>query len=172
MPERASCLKRLPFHSYWPLNTWGKHIWECSQTTEGDQSVCVCVCVYVCVCVCVHERIMPFSIRGVSRERKGKNADQAALWQMVLLHDSKLESPLQLEFLLAEPRPSLRLRASRLKNPSLHPVLSPTLCFCGSSVFFKTFFFCFFLFFFCEGLSKSFKTPLAKSASVVSPHKR
>lgn len=30
------------------LNTWGKHIWECSQTTEGDQSVC-----NMCACVCV-----------------------------------------------------------------------------------------------------------------------
>lgn len=65
---------------------------------------------------------------------------------MVLLHDSKLESPLQLEFLLTEPRPSLSPSAEK---SSLHPVLSPTLCFCGSSIF-QTFFF-------CEGLSKSFK---------------
>ena len=78
---------------------------------------------------------------------------------MVLLHDSKLESPLQLEFLLAEPRPSLRLRASRLKNPSLHPVLSPTLCFCGSSVFFKTFFFFCVCFSFARDYQKALKLP-------------
>lgn len=83
---------------------------------------------------------------------------------MVLLHDSKLESPLQLEFLLTEPRPSLSPSAEK---SSLHPVLSPTLCFCGSSIF-QTFFF----FFFARDYRKALKTPLAKSTSVVSPHKR
>lgn len=51
---RNTCLSVLPASNVCPsfllaLNTWGKHIWECSQTTEGDQRVCVCGCVYVCV---------------------------------------------------------------------------------------------------------------------------
>lgn len=61
-------------HSYWPLNTWGKHIWECSQTTEGDQSM------YVCERVCMHvwTTEMSLSVLGVS-PRERTNADQAVL---------------------------------------------------------------------------------------------
>lgn len=51
------------------LNTWRKHIWECSQTTEGDRSECVCTCVCVCAYVC-GERKMPFSIKGQSTRNK------------------------------------------------------------------------------------------------------
>lgn len=51
---------------------------------------------------------------------------------MVHPHHFKLESLLHLEFLLAELRPNPDY-AFRLK-PSLHPVLSPTLCFCGSTI--------------------------------------
>lgn len=127
---RNTCLSVLPASNVCPsfllaLNTWGKHIWECSQTTEGDQSVCL----FVCVCVCGWE--MCLSVLGVSK--KEKNADQAALWQMVHLHVCKLESLLHLEFLCAElhPKPQLCLQL----KPSLHPVLSPTLSFCGSSIF-------------------------------------
>lgn len=73
------------------------HTLECSQTTEGDQSVCVCVCmsVPVWVCGCLwggRGGNMPFSIRSES-EKDIIIADPAVLGQMFHLQDSKLERP-------------------------------------------------------------------------------
>lgn len=100
---RNTCLSVLPASDVCAsfllaLNTWGKHIWECSQTTEGDQSMCVCE--RVCVHVWMTE--MSLSVLGVSPK----------------------ERVLHLKFVLASlnPNPDCALATTLSTPPFLHPL--------------------------------------------------
>lgn len=125
--------------------------------------VCECECV-LSVCVCVHERIMPFSIRGVSRERKGKMLTELRCDKWFFSTTLNLKARSSSSFYSPNHVRAFRLR---LKNP-VYTLFFRPLCVFVARPFFRPFFF----FFFARDYRKALKTPLAKSTSVVSPHKR
>lgn len=107
--------------------------------------VCECECV-LSVCVCVHERIMPFSIRGVSRERKGKMLTELRCDKWFFSTTLNLKARSSSSFYSPNHVRAFRLR---LKNP-VYTLFFRPLCVFVARPFFRPFFF-------CEGLSKSFK---------------
>lgn len=157
----------LPQTSALPFLLAFKHMGEAHMGVQSDhwgRPECVCVSVsvsWVCVCVCVHERIMPFSIRGVSRERKGKMLTELRCDKWFFSTTLNLKARSSSSFYSPNHVRAFRLR---LKNP-VYTLFFRPLCVFVARPFFRPFFF-------ARDYRKALKTPLAKSTSVVSPHKR
>lgn len=91
---------------------------------------------------------MPFSIRGVSRERKGKMLTELRCDKWFFSTTLNLKARSSSSFYSPNHVRAFRLR---LKNP-VYTLFFRPLCVFVARPFFRPFFF-----FFCEGLSKSFK---------------